>query len=223
MDCPNVEALVLNLSSRSYALPNFITTMKRLKVVIIINDDYNYPAKLTNLSCLSSLPNLKRIRFEQISINLLDILLSPLGSLEKLSMFRCRFREVSYNVEDVAALPSLQEIDIDHCYYLDELPDWFSEVVSLKKLSITNCGKALCNLSYELPETTERFNNLLFLDISDCLALQKLTLEIGKLRKLEEISIRMCPRCQLPDPVSSSENSEVDCDEDQNEEFESGI
>ncbi|KAG2298155.1 hypothetical protein Bca52824_034627 [Brassica carinata] len=59
-------------------------------------------------------------------------------------MFRCRFREVSYNVEDVAALPSLQEIDIDHCYYLDELPDWFSEVVSLKKLSITNCGKALC-------------------------------------------------------------------------------
>uniref|UniRef100_A0A0D3DBC0 RPW8 domain-containing protein n=2 Tax=Brassica oleracea var. oleracea TaxID=109376 RepID=A0A0D3DBC0_BRAOL len=209
MECPNVEALVLNLSSSSYALPNFITTMKKLKVVIIINDGH-YPAKLTNLSCLSSLPNLKRIRFEKISINSLDILLSPLCSLEKLSMFRCRFREVSYNIEDIAipeALPSLQEIDIDHCYDLDELPAWVSEVVLLKKLSITNCGKlsvlpkALGNLSYELPESIERLGNLRLLDIL----------------------IRMCPGCELPDPVSSSESSEVDCDEDQNEESESVI
>ncbi|CAN6876208.1 unnamed protein product, partial [Brassica oleracea] len=155
MECPNVEALVLNLSSSSYALPNFIATMKKLKVVAIINHGLG-PAKLTNLSCLSSLPNLKRIRFEKISINSLDILLSPLCSLEKLSMFRCRFCEVSYNIEDIAipeALPSLQEIDIDHCYDLDELPAWVSEVVLLKKLSITNCGKlsvlpkALGNLS----------------------------------------------------------------------------
>ncbi|KAF2534014.1 hypothetical protein F2Q70_00032004 [Brassica cretica] len=209
MECPNVEALVLNLSSSSYALPNFITTMKKLKVVIIINDGH-YPAKLTNLSCLSSLPNLKRIRFEKNSINSLDILLSPLCSLEKLSMFRCRFREVSYNIEDIAipeALPSLQEIDIDHCYDLDELPAWVSEVVLLKKLSITNCGKlsvlpkALGNLSYELPESIERLGNLRLLDIL----------------------IRMCPGCELPDPVSSSESSEVDCDEDQNEESESVI
>ncbi|KAG2261361.1 hypothetical protein Bca52824_068440 [Brassica carinata] len=222
MDCPSVEALVLNVSSSSYALPNFIATMKKLKVVIIINDGY-YPAKLTNLSCLSSLPNLKRIRFEKISINLLDILLSPLGRLEKLSMFRCRFRKVSYNIEENTipeglptekqkiaipeALPSLQEIDIDHCYDLDELPDWVSEVVSLKKLSITNCGKfsvlpkVIGNLSYELPETTERLSNIRFLDISDCSALKKLPLEIGKLQKLEEISIRTCPGCNLPDPV----------------------
>ena len=235
MDCPNVEALVLNLSTSSYALPNFIATMKKLKVVAIINHGLG-PARLTNLSCLSSLPNLKRIIFENVSITLLDVLLSRLGSLEKLSLFMCSFSEVSYNIEEITipdVLPSLQEIDINYCYDLEELPDWVSEVVSLKKISITNCGKlsvlpkAIGNLSnlevlrlcscinlYELPETTERLGNLRFLDISDCLALKKLPLEFGNLRKLEKILMRMCSGCELPDSVRNLENLEVDCDEE---------
>ncbi|CAN6910975.1 unnamed protein product [Brassica oleracea] len=235
MDYPNVEAVVFNLSSTSYSLPKFIATMKKLKVVIIINHGLG-PAKLTNLSCLSSLPNLKRIRLEKISINLPDILLSRLGSLEKLSLFMCSFSEVSYNIEEITipdVLPSLQEIDINYCYDLEELPDWVSEVVSLKKISITNCGKlsvlpkAIGNLSnlevlrlcscinlYELPETTERLGNLRFLDISDCLALKKLPLEFGNLRKLEKILMRMCSGCELPDSVRNLENLEVDCDEE---------
>ncbi|KAJ4900991.1 Disease resistance protein (NBS-LRR class) family [Raphanus sativus] len=237
MDCPDVEALVLNISSSSYALPNFIATMNKLKVVAIINHGLG-PAKLTNLSCLSSLPNLKRVIFENVSITLLDVLLSRLGSLEKLSLFMCRVGlEVSHNIDEIAiheALPSLQEIDIDYCYDLDELPDWVSEVVSLKKLSITNCGKlsvlpkAIGNLSnlevlrlcscinlHELPESTERLGNLRFLDISDCLALKKLPLEIGKLQKLEKISMRMCLGCEeLPDSVKNLGRLKVDCDED---------
>uniref|UniRef100_A0A0D3DBC3 Disease resistance protein n=1 Tax=Brassica oleracea var. oleracea TaxID=109376 RepID=A0A0D3DBC3_BRAOL len=229
MDCPNVEALVLNLSSTSYALPNFIATMKELKVVIIINHGIG-PAKLTNLSCLSSLPNLKRIRLEKISITLVDILLSRLGSLEKLSLFMSSFSEVSYNIEEIAipeALPSLQEIDINCCYDLEQLPDWVSEVVSLKKLSITNCGKlsvlpkAIGNLSNlevlrlcscinlcELPEY------LRFLDITDCLAFKKLPLEIGKLRKLDQISMRRCSVCELPNSVRNLKNLVVKCDEE---------
>ncbi|KAF2552728.1 hypothetical protein F2Q68_00036376 [Brassica cretica] len=202
MDCPNVEALVLNLSSTSYALPNFIATMMELKVVIIKNHGIG-PAKLTNLSCLSSLPNLKRIRLEKISITLVDILLSRLGSLEKLSLFMCSFSEVSYNIEEIAipeALPSLQEIDINCCYDLEQLPDWVSEVVSLKKLSITNCGK----LSV-LPKA---------IDITDCLAFKKLPLEIGKLRKLDQISMRRCSVCELPDSVRNLKNLVVKCDEE---------
>ncbi|CAH8360924.1 unnamed protein product [Eruca vesicaria subsp. sativa] len=236
IDCPNVEALVLNLSSSSYALPNFIATMKKLKVVIIINHGLG-PAKLTNLSCLSLLPNLKRITFEKISINLLDILLSGLGSLETLSLFMCSFSEASYNIdEEIAireALPSLQEIYIDHCYDLVELPDWVSEVVSLKKLSIVNCGKlsllpkAIGNLSnlevlrlsscinlIELPESTERLSELRLLDISDCLALKKLPLEIGKLQKLDKIFMRMCSGCELSVSVMNLDNLKVYCDEE---------
>ncbi|KAG7539457.1 hypothetical protein ISN44_As13g031050 [Arabidopsis suecica] len=235
MDCPNVEALVLNLSSSNYALPNFIATMKELKVVIIINHGLD-PAKLTNLSCLSSLPNLKRIRFEKVSIILLDIPRLGLKSLEKLSLWLCHFVDVlnELEVNDVSeTLQSLQEIEIDYCYNLVELPYWISQVVSLKKLSVTNCNKlcrlieaigdlrnlemlrlSSCTSLLELPETIDRLNNLRFLDVSGGFQLKKLPLDIGKLDKLEKISMKDCYRCELPDSVKNLENLEVKCEEE---------
>ncbi|KAH0868880.1 hypothetical protein HID58_075902 [Brassica napus] len=232
---PKVEALLLNISSSNYALPGFIATMKKLKVVIIINHGPD-PAKLTNLSCLNSLPNLKRIRLEKVEITFLDILQLQLGRLKKLSLVMCSFGEVFYDTDETdasKALPSLQEIDIDYCYDLDELPYWISEAVSWEKLSITNCHKlsilpeAIGNLSKlellrlcscislsELPETTARLNNLQFLDISDCLGLRKLPLEIGRLDKLKKISMNKCWKCELPDSVRNLENLEVKCDEE---------
>jgi hypothetical protein len=233
MDCPNVEALVLNLYSSNYALPNFITTMKKLKVVMIRNHGPD-PAKLTNLSCLSSLPNLRRIRFEKASITLLDISRLQLNSLENLSLWLCHVDESLNELQvDVSkTLQSLQEIEIDYCYNLVELPHWFSQVVSLKKLSITNCNKLCrlfeaignlrnlemlrlnsCSNLFELPETIERLSNLRFLDVSGCFQLKKLPLEIGKLQKLKKIMMRDCYRCELPDSVKDLENLEVKCDE----------
>ncbi|CAN7090118.1 unnamed protein product, partial [Brassica rapa subsp. narinosa] len=234
-DCPNVEALVLNLSSSDYALPSFIAGMRKLKVLTITNHGF-YPARLRNFSCLSLLPNLKRIRLEKVSVTLLDIPRLQLASLKKLSLVMCSFGEVFYDSEEIdvsKALPSLQEIDIDYCYDLYELPYWVSEVVSLKTLSITNCNKltvlpeAIGNLSKlevlrvsscinlsELPETTDRLSNLRFLDISHCLGLRKLPLEIGKLEKLKKISMRKCWRCELPDSVRDLEDLEVKCEEE---------
>ncbi|KAJ0236565.1 disease resistance protein [Hirschfeldia incana] len=235
MDCRNVEVLVLNLSSSDYALPSFIAGMRKLKVLTITNHGF-YPARLRNFSCLSLLPNLKRIRLEKVSVTLLDIVQLKLRSLKKLSLVMCSFGEVFYDVEEVdvsKALPSLQEIDIDYCYDLDELPYWVSEVGSLKTLSITNCNKlsvlpeAIGNLSKlemlrvssciilsELPETIDRLSNLRFLDISHCLGLRKLPLEIGKLQKLKKISMRKCWRCELPDSVRDLEDLEVKCEEE---------
>ncbi|EOA14744.1 hypothetical protein CARUB_v10028036mg [Capsella rubella] len=234
MDCPNVEALVLHLSSSNYALPNFIATMKKLKVVFIINHGLD-PAKLTNLSCLSSLPNLKRIRFEKVSITLLEIPQLQLISLEKLSLSLCHVVETATETEiDVSqTLQSLQEIDIDYCYNLVDLPYWISQVVSLKKLSVTNCNKlcrlleAICDLRnleilrlsccsnlIELPETIEKLNNLRFLDVSGGFQLKKLPLETGNLQKLEMISMKDCYRCELPDSVKNLKNLEVKCDEE---------
>lgn len=244
MDCPNVEALVLNISSSNYALPSFVSTMKKLKVVIIINHGPG-PATLTNLSCLSSLPKLKRIRLEKVSITFQDILKLQLGSLKKLSFVMCSFGEVSQDKTEIdvsKSLPSLQEIDMDYCYDLEKLPYWISEAVSLQSLSITNCNKfstlpeaigRLGNLEVlrlcscislsELPETTARLNNLQFLDISDCLGLRKFPLEIGRLEKLNKISMRRCWRCEVPDSVSNLKNLEVKCDEETAEVLWKGI
>uniref|UniRef100_A0A1J3I632 Putative disease resistance protein n=1 Tax=Noccaea caerulescens TaxID=107243 RepID=A0A1J3I632_NOCCA len=233
LDCPNVEALILNISSSSYALPSFIAGMKNLKVLTITSHGI-YPARLSNFSVLSSLPNLKRIRLEKASVTLLDIHQLQLTSLKKLSLVMCSFGEVFYDVDvSTKALSSLQEIDIDYCYDLDELPYWISEAVSLKTLSITNCNKlsklpeSIGNLSKlealrlsscinlsELPETTERLGNLRFLDISHCLGLRKLPLEIGKLQNLKKISMSKCGKCELPDSVRNLENLEVKCDEE---------
>ena len=230
-----MEVLVLNLSSSDYALPSFIAGMRKLKVLTITNHGF-YPARLSNFSCLSLLPNLKRIRLEKVSVTLLDMPQLKLRSLKKLSLVMCSFGDVFYDCEDIdvsKSLPSLQEIDIDYCYDLDELPYWISEAVSLEKLSITNCHKlsilpeAIGNLSKlvllrlsscislsELPETTARLNNLQFLDISDCLGLRKLPLEIGRLEKLKKISMNKCWKCELPDSVRNLENLEVKCDEE---------
>ncbi|KAJ4878686.1 putative disease resistance protein [Raphanus sativus] len=236
MHCPNVEVLVLNLSSSTYALPNFIITMKKLKVVMIINHGFEL-TKLTNLSCLSLLPNLRRIRFEKVSITLHDIPKIQLKCLEKLSLWLCHFSDVPSELEDLKVdvsetLQSLQEIEIDYCYNLVELPYWVSQVVSLKKLSITNCNKLCkllkgignlrnlemlrvisCSNIFELPKTSERLSNLRLLDVSGCFQLKRLPLEIGKLQKLKKILMRDCYRCELPDSVKNLENLEVRCDE----------
>ncbi|CAF1717105.1 unnamed protein product [Brassica oleracea] len=119
MHCPNVEVLVLNLSSSTYALPNFIATMKKLKVVMIINHGFEL-TKLTNLSCLSLLPNLRRTRFEKVSITLHDIPKIHLKCLKKLSLWLCHVNDVPNELEDLdvdvsETLQSLQEIEIDYC------------------------------------------------------------------------------------------------------------
>ena len=236
MLCPNVEVLALNLSSSTYALPNFIATMKKLEVVMVINHGFEL-TKLTNLSCLSLLPNLRRIRFEKVSITLHDIPKLQLKCLEKLSLWLCHFNDAPNELEDLEVdvtetLQSLQEIEIDYCYNLVELPHWVSQVVSLKKLSITNCNKLCrllegigslrnlemlrvisCSNLFELPKTSERLSNLRLLDVSGCFQLKTLPLEIGKLQKLKKISMRDCYRCELPDSVKNLEDLEVRCDE----------
>ncbi|KAF8112165.1 hypothetical protein N665_0066s0040 [Sinapis alba] len=89
MDCPNVEALILNISSQNFALPSFIAGMSKLKVLIITNHGSSYPTRLSGFLCLSLLPNLKRIRLEKVSVALLDILQLQLVSLKKLSLVMC--------------------------------------------------------------------------------------------------------------------------------------
>lgn len=232
---PNVEALLLNISSSNYALPSFIATMEKLKVVIIIKHGSDL-ATLTKLSYLSSLPKLKRIRLEKVSITFLDILQLQLAGLKKLSLFMCCFGEVSHDKNEIdvsKALSSLQEMDLDYCFDLEKLPNWIAEAVSLEKLSITNCHKlsllpeAIGNLSKleslrlsscislsELPKTTAGLNNMQFLDISHCLGLRKLPLEIGSLEKLKKIYMNKCWKCDLPDSVKKLKNLEVKCDEE---------
>ena len=80
IQAPEVEALILNFRTRNYTIPEFVNIVVKLKVIIVTNYGF-FPAELSNFQLLSSLPNLKRIRLEKVSISSLCNTLVQLRSL----------------------------------------------------------------------------------------------------------------------------------------------
>ena len=211
--------------------------MDKLKVLIVTNYGF-FQAKISNFQLLGTLPNLKRIRLEKVSISSLCKTLVPLKNLKKISLFMCNigkaFENCTIPVSD--ALPNLTEISIDYCNDLVELPDGLCDIVHLKKLCITNCHKLstlpegtgkLVNLEMlrlrsctdlsELPESIRSLHKLSILDISDCLSIGKLPKNIGELCKLKEFNVKGCLRLRNPLPESTLDLDQlklVICDEE---------
>nr|XP_023875801.1 probable disease resistance protein At5g66900 [Quercus suber] len=237
IQAPEVEALVLNFQTRNYALPEFVEKMVKLKVIVVTNYGF-FPAELSNFQLLRSLPNLKRIRLEKVSIPSLCNTLVLLRSLKKLSLFMCNIGQAFGNstIQVSYSLPNLMEINIDYCNDLVELPGWLCEVLPLKKLRITNCHKLpllperignLTNLEVlrlrsctelsELPESIKSLHKLSILDISDCLSICKLPKHIGELHGLREFHMKECLRLrnQLPPSIMELQQLKlVVCDEE---------
>ncbi|CAJ1942721.1 unnamed protein product [Sphenostylis stenocarpa] len=227
---PNeVEVLVMNLREKKHSLPMFMKKMNKLKVLIITNYDVGR-AELKNFELLDYLSDLRRIRLEKVSIPFLSKTGVPLKNLHKCSFFMCNvneaFEDSTIQVSDV--LPNLEEMNIDYCDMV-ELPDGLSDIISLKKLSITNCHKlsklpegigklvnleslrlASCTNLEELPDSITRLDKLNFLDISDCVSLRKLPENMGELGSLERINCRGCTRLsELPYSVTDLEGLRV--------------
>nr|XP_023885964.1 probable disease resistance protein At5g66900 [Quercus suber] len=234
---PKVKALVLNFQSRNYTLPEFLEKMVELKVIIITNYG-SFPVELSNFKLLKSLPNLKRIRLEKVSIHSLCNAPVPLTSVKKISLFMCNIGQAFGNstIQVSDSLPSLMEINIDYCNDLVELPTWLCEVLSLEKLSITNCHKLsalpegignLVNLQVlrfrsctelsKLPKSIRSLHKLRILDISDCLSIIELPKHIGELHNLEELHMKKCLKLRKQLPPSAVDLKQlklVVCDEE---------
>ncbi|KAK9948814.1 hypothetical protein M0R45_004376 [Rubus argutus] len=232
----DVEVLVLNFNTKNYALPEFVENMYNLKVLIVTNHGF-VPAELSNFHLLDSLPNLKRIRLERVSIPSITKHRVQLNSLKKISLFMCSigqaFSNCSLQISD--ALPYLEEINIDYCNDLVELPAALCALVNLKKLSVTNSHKLsalpeeigeLVNLEVlrlrsctdlaMLPGSSTNLKKLNFLDIADCFSIKELPEDFGGMSSLKKINMRQCSRLQeLPSSVLDLEHlREVVCDED---------
>uniref|UniRef100_A0A7N2MIC0 NB-ARC domain-containing protein n=1 Tax=Quercus lobata TaxID=97700 RepID=A0A7N2MIC0_QUELO len=207
IQAPKVEVLVLNFQTKNYSFPNFVDKMDNLKVLIITNYGF-FPTELRNFQLLKSLPNLKTIRLEKLSIPSLCKAPVLLKTLKKISLFRCNIGQAFGNctIQVSDALPNLTEINIDYCNDLVELPAMLCDVILLKKLIITNCcqlsslpkgiGKLVnlevlslrsCTDSSELPESIKSLNKLRLLDISDCLSITHLPKEIERVKFWEPI------------------------------------
>ncbi|KAL7193207.1 hypothetical protein ACSBR2_024923 [Camellia fascicularis] len=236
MQLPEVEVLVLNIQAGNYKFPRFMGKMDRLKVLIITN--YGFcSAELSNSSLLGHLLDVRRIRFEHISILSISKPMLQMKSLRKISFVMCKIDEAFRNctIQVPNMLPNLAEIVIDYCNDLVEFPAWICNIVSLTKLSITNCHELIslpeglgnlenldvlrlhaCTKLLELPESIGSLQRLSFLDISDCISISTLPGRMGELCGLRKLHMRGCRGLsELPYSVKDLKQlKDLICDEE---------
>lgn len=236
MQLPEVEVLVLNIQAGNYKFPQFMGKMDRLKVLIITN--YGFcSAELSNSSLLGHLSDVRRIRFEHISILSISKSMLQMKSLRKISFVMCKIDEAFRNctIQVPNMLPNLAEIVIDYCNDLVEFPAWICNIVSLTKLSITNCHELIslpeglgnmenldvlrlhaCTKLLELPESIGSLQRLSFLDISDCISMSTLPGRMGELCGLRKLHMRGCRGLsELPHSVKDLKQlKDLICDEE---------
>ncbi|KAK2983304.1 hypothetical protein RJ640_011627 [Escallonia rubra] len=205
---PKVEVLILNSRTKNYSLPLFVQKPGQLKVLIIANYG-GCPAELNNFSEVDYLSNLKRIRFEHVSISSLGTSLVKLSKLQKMSLIMCEIGKAFANC--INMFPDLVEIEIAYCADLVEFPVELCNNGHLKKLSITECNElgalpeelgALTSLEVlrlhsctkleGLPESIRNLHKLKSLDISDCVSMSKMPVRMGKLCDLRTLCMSGC-------------------------------
>ncbi|KAG4379110.1 hypothetical protein AAZX31_17G172000 [Glycine max] len=226
-----VEVLIFNLRTKQYSFPDFMEEMNKLKVLIVTNYSF-YPSEINNFELLGSLSNLKRIRLERISVPSFV----AMKNLKKLSLYLCNIKQAFENNDMLISyiFPNLEELNIDYSKDMVGLPKGLCDIISLKKLSITNCHKlsALprefgklenlellrlnsCTDLEGLPDSIGRLSNLRLLDISNCISLPNLPEDFGNLFNLQNLYMTSCARCELPPSIANLENlKEVVCDEE---------
>lgn len=214
MEFPKAEVLILNFSSKEYFLPPFLDYMPKLKALIIINHG-TLNSSLGNCSVFSNLLKLRSLWLEKVWVPQFSS--SPLRNLRKISLILCKLNNsFDQSVEELPCIfPCLEELTIDHCDDLVELPSSICDMSSLDCLSISNChnlrelpsniGKLkrveilrlyACPTLKAIPEGIRELVLLKYLDVSQCINLAHLPEDIGCLTRLEKIDMRECPQIQ---------------------------
>ncbi|XP_020234476.1 probable disease resistance protein At5g66900 isoform X2 [Cajanus cajan] len=231
MRATKAEVLILNLRTNQHFLPGFLKEMSKLKVLVVTNYSF-HPSEMNNFELLGSLPKLKRIRLERISVPSFV----TLKNLKKLSLYLCNTRQAFENgymlISD--SFPNIEDLNIDYCKDMVELPEGLCDITSLKRLSVTNCHK-LSALPQEIeklgnlellrlnsctdlegvPDSIGGLSNLRILDISNCVGLSNLPEDFGKLFNLRNLYMTSCARCELPSSIINLKNlTKVVCDEE---------
>ncbi|XP_068344077.1 probable disease resistance protein At5g66900 [Pyrus communis] len=144
------------------------------------------------------------------------------------------FHNCSIKISD--AWPGLEEMNIDYCHDLVELPAELCDLAHVKVLSITNCHKlsALpeeigklenldvlrlrsCTDLIRLPVSIENLTKLCSLDMYNCFGIRKLPEDIGNMSGLRKINMGQCKGLKELPPSAwdlTEQLEEVICDEE---------
>ncbi|KAK2965499.1 hypothetical protein RJ640_000347 [Escallonia rubra] len=161
---PKVEVLILNSRTKNFSLPLFVQK-----------------PELNNFSEVDYLSNLKRIRFEHVSISSLGTSLEKPLKLQKISLIMCKIGKAFDNCTICF------RIEIAYCADLVEFPVELCKIGHLKKLSITEYKELIA-----LPEALGALTSLEVLRLHSCTKLEGLPESIGNLHKLKSLDISNC-------------------------------
>ncbi|XP_057849397.2 putative disease resistance protein At5g47280 [Cryptomeria japonica] len=201
MDFPVAEALILYFTESEYCIPTFLKTMKRLKVLIIHNDN-SKRAKLSGLAGFQALSQLKTLYLERLIVPPLNEDCKGLKSLQKISLTLCEL----LGKDTIFNFPGVLEFNVSYCIDLEELPAGLYSSSSLEILSITNCHRLA-----KLPDEMGRFESLKQIRLFESPGLKALPSSICNLRRLKFLDISSCiglkvnrwERCELKETLQT--------------------
>ncbi|CAI9775602.1 unnamed protein product [Fraxinus pennsylvanica] len=210
--------------------------MSRLTVLLVTNYGFTR-AHLENFPLPSQLNNLKRLRLENVSIPSIATSILQLKNLQKISMIMCEigkaFEECTISISNT--WPNLNEINIEYCDDLVEIPARVCGLIHLKKINLRYCQELVtlpvelgnltnlevlrlqsCTQLVQLPESISGLQELRFLDLSDCVEMDHFPERLGDLCGLRKIRMMGCTAIsELPPSVMDLVQLEcVICDDE---------
>jgi Leucine-rich repeat (LRR) protein len=226
------QVLVLNFMKNDPKLPEFLEMAKKLKVLIVTNYGF-YLSELHSFHIVQYLTNLKTMRLERVFVPSFASI--ELQNLQKLTFFMCNVRKAFSSLNVSKSFPNLEEMHINYCGDLVNLPDGVQDSAKMKTLSVTHCHKLSklpdeigrmsgleivrlrsCIALTDLPASFCDLARVRFVDLSECFSIKDLPEDIGNLSCLEKLNMKGCSRIQsLPASVLDFQTLlEVVCDED---------
>ncbi|GLJ41965.1 hypothetical protein SUGI_0868800 [Cryptomeria japonica] len=179
MDFPEAEALVLYFRKREYCIPRFLFEMEKLKILIIHNDS-GKRVKLNGLDNFQLPSHLQSLHLEMVKVSSLLEHCKVLGSLEKIRFSGCE----GLGRDTMFDFPGLLECYFESCRDLEELPAGICSSISLKVLSIADCG-----CLRKLPEDLDKLGSLKEMRLCGYSSLDALPPSICKFTKLEILDV----------------------------------
>ncbi|CAA2963289.1 probable disease resistance At5g66900 [Olea europaea subsp. europaea] len=233
---PDVKVLILNFQVKIYTLPEFMERMSCLTVLLVMNYGFTR-AHLENFPLPGQLTNLKRLRLENISIPSIAPSILQLKNLQKISMIMCEMGKAleECTISMSNTWPNLNEINIEYCDDLVEIPAWVCGLIHLKRINLRYCQELVtlpaelgnltnlevlrlqsCTQLLELPDSISGLKELRFLDLSDCVEMDHLPDQLGDLCGLRRIRMMGCTALsELPPSVMDLVQLErVICDDE---------
>ncbi|KAK4855674.1 hypothetical protein QYF36_009643 [Acer negundo] len=163
-------------------LPSFVSNIGHLRTILVSSDEIKPDQSFVD-SCVSRFPRLRVLDLEKSNI---EVLLKKIGNLKHLRYLdlsqNCKLKKLS---KSICKLQKLETLFLNGCSELKEIPRELRYLTSLRMLSITTKQK-------RLPENIIGcLNSLRFLGIDECENLEYLCGDIGSLKALQTMFIRL--------------------------------